>query len=75
MSQIVQRLFTPSQGKARQAASQRQQAQQTETQVIQGRQMQDAAAASAETQKQLGRASRTPRGRRLLVGDAGSLLG
>jgi len=43
--------------------------------VAMSRQQQEQAVAGANTEASLGRARRTPRGRRILVGEAGSTLG
>lgn len=47
----------------------------SEQQVALSRQQQEQAAASATTEASLGRVRRTPRGRRELIGEAGSKLG
>ena len=46
-----------------------------EQSVSLARQQQEAQAAGAQTELQLGRVRRTPRGRRALLGEAGSKLG
>jgi hypothetical protein len=46
-----------------------------EQQVALSRQQQEQAVATANTEASLGRARRTPRGRRQLIGEAGSTLG
>ena len=73
MGSMVKGLFSGGKQRRQQAASEAS-ARASQT-VALNRQQQEQAVASAETEASLGRARRTPRGRRLLVGDAGSTLG
>ena len=61
-------------GSKRKTAAKEAQAKQDQA-VALSRQQQEQAAASATTEESLSRARRTPRGRRLLIGEAGSKLG
>lgn len=70
MGDFVKKLMGGGAGSARKQAVAK-----NEQQVNLARQQQDAQAASAQTEQQLSRVSRTPRGRRSLIGEAGSKLG
>lgn len=72
MGKMVKGLFGG--GSNRKTAAKDAQAKQEQS-VALARQQQEQASASADTERSLGRARRTPRGRRLLIGEAGSTLG
>jgi hypothetical protein len=74
MGQMVKGLFGGGGKQRRQQAASEASARESQT-VALNRQQQEQAVATAETEASLGRARRTPRGRRLLVGEAGSTLG
>jgi hypothetical protein len=72
MGKMVSQMFSGKQNRQAQAAQQQARDEQA---VALSRQQQEQAVATAETEASLGRARRTPRGRRLLIGDQGSTLG
>ena len=74
MGKMVSQLFGGGGKQKRQAAASEAAAKDGQA-VALNRQQQEQAVATAETEASLGRARRTPRGRRILVGDAGSTLG
>lgn len=73
MGKMVAGLFGG--GKQKRQAQAAEQSARDQTAVALDRQKQEQAVASAETEQSLGRARRTPRGRRLLVGSEQSTLG
>jgi hypothetical protein len=74
MGSLVKGLFGGG-GREKRIAGIEKSAQAAEQQINLNRQQQDAQSAAAATEGQLNRARRTPRGRRLLLGEAGSKLG
>jgi hypothetical protein len=69
MGKLVQGLMGGGGAKRKEAA------QRNEQQVNIARQQQDAQTNAAQTESQLNRARKTPRGRRALIGEVGSKLG
>lgn len=74
MGQMVKQAFGGGGKQRRQQIAQNIEAKKEQT-VALNRQQQEQAVQSANTEQSLGRARRTPRGRRLLIGEQGDTLG